>query len=67
MAIGPRPRPSALDLETRLQSAEAALAHARQIAEAERRRADAAEASARRAWEIATWGGARGQRDAGPC
>lgn len=38
-----------------IKSLEQALAHARALADAERRRAERAEASARRAWQLATW------------
>ena len=38
---------------------EEALQHTRSVADAERRRAERAEESARRAWEMASWGGQR--------
>ena len=47
------------ELEARIRSLEATLAHVRAVADSERRRADVAESSAKRAWSIAAWGGAR--------
>jgi hypothetical protein len=38
---------------------EAELAEAKRLAEHHRQRADIAEASSRRAWQMATWGGQR--------
>lgn len=48
----------------KVQELEAALRHAREIAERERAARRAAEESAKRAWSIALWGGA--QRQGGP-
>jgi hypothetical protein len=42
-------------LEAALRYARAVAAIEREYADLERRRADAAEASARRAWQLATW------------
>jgi hypothetical protein len=43
--------------DPRITELERALAHARSVADAERKRAELAEASARRAWQLATWRG----------
>jgi len=42
-----------------LRALQAAVERARQLAEAERRRAERAEDSARRAWQLAAWPGPR--------
>jgi hypothetical protein len=46
-------------LRDRVRELEAALEHARAVAEAERRRADAANDSRERAWQVATFAGRR--------
>jgi hypothetical protein len=43
----------------KIRDLEAALRHERQRVDAEQRRADVAEASARRAWQFSTWRGPR--------
>ena len=62
-----------LDLKLRVQELEARLAalgaaerHARELAEAERRRADAAVEAARRAWRLSAWPALRGGSDLTP-
>ena len=51
------------ELEMRVRELETALAHARRIADAERSRAALAEASAKRAWQLATWPAPRRSSD----
>jgi hypothetical protein len=46
-------------LELRIQQLQADLQYARAIAEQERRRAQRAEESAKRAWRLVCWAGAR--------
>ena len=48
----------------RIAELEVALAHARQVAEAERRRAELAQESARHAWQRAAWARPRDRENA---